>query len=123
MSDIYILLIDKNKGNGSNGKGGCLDQERLELEAAGFRVGDFVMCPETLSLYDIVIANPRPESVEKLSYFHRNHPEVPLIVYGGLMKDNVEICSINKDQAGVYIPVFSRMEDFVAFIQSLAYYN
>jgi len=118
--DVKILVVNRSIFPDEEDYGG-LDNHIKTLIAYGYSVTETNLPPNNMLGYDIIVAHPPRGFLEGLAKFHREHPEIPLVLDSGYIKgtESSHYERYARDKDGVYYPRAATMQDFLRLIKGL----
>lgn len=123
-NDISVLVIDHAQEKGSNSERtltGAIDAFR----AAGYRVKVSGYARDLKAGFDVIYVHPSVEEIGVVSRFHREHPEIPMIVttWGCDFLPKAAVygfSGFSLDAEGLYLEGFVQDKSRVLFVRHLA---
>ncbi len=117
--NISILLVDRNLGENRIHH---LDKEEEALRLEGYNTRLVKDASSLETNYDIIVAHPGwGEEAKKFIEFHREHPEIPMIVntFGNLRGKKFD--EYSQDNDGIYARgLGTSLETFLDLIETLS---
>ena len=118
--DVQILVVNRATYPDEKNYGG-LDTHIKALMAYGYSVTEESIPPSDMSGYDIVVVYPPYGFIGRLVNFHKEHPEIPLVMDSGYVKgnENSRFRGYSRDADGVYYDRWATIQDFLKLIKGL----
>ena len=119
-NDIKILVVNRAIYPDEKDYGG-LDTHIKALMAYKYSVREERLPPSDMARYDLIVAHPPLGFITELVNFHKNHPEIPLVLDSGYRKGDrpSEYDGYGRDADGVYYCRWATIQDFLKLVKGL----
>ena len=117
-----VLVINRLVSDEADKKHDLKPYIRL-LRAYGYAVKELATPPGNMEQYDIVVAHPPWNFIEEMEGFHRQYPQIPMVIFSG-MKKGVDFSSYSSgfylDCEGIYVGIGPEMKEFMSLMKRLS---